>query len=273
MKITILFLTTTLIFSRYTVSALDVAKVKSELKRLLHDKDIPDHVAKFIAMLHESVDILRCVPTIREGNCYKSNVCQIPKLQVAHRPIRIVLVICKKPYKLIINFQDIDIPSWATLDLRPVVINLDDAVSGSIKVTSNTEMKLKVKHIHIGVAKAKFMINGIMRYDCTKPKDMLTRINENLPAQNKQFNLHYYRLHVRIEVKIKKIDWGKFKYHCKICEDLVNEYGVIGQGPQWCIAEAGKFSSCYQWCWGQHICQTNPEICHSCKFTCVKAIS
>merc|ERR550519_2851589 len=222
-------------------------------------------------MLHESVDILRCVPTIKEGNCYKSNVCQIPKLQVAHRSIRIVLVICKKPYKLIINFQDIDIPSWATLDLRPVVINLDNDISGSIKITSDTEMKLKVRHIHIGVAKARFMINGIMRYDCTKPTDMFTRINENVHAPNRQYNLHYYHLQVRIEIKVKKVDWGKFEFHCKICEDLVNKNGVIGYGPRGCSDETHKFRSCYEPCWGQYICQTNPEICAKmCKGDCLK---
>lgn len=232
-----------------SISALDVAKIKSQLERLLHDKDVPDEVAKVVAMLHDSIDVLRCTPMINQGNCYKSNPCELPKVKIDHQPIRIILTVCKKPYKMMIDWLPVKIPSWATVDLKPIVIDFNNGVSGSMSITSDTEMKLKVRHIHIGVAKARFMINAMLRYDCTKPtNDLVVRASENAKAPNGQYNLLYYSLKIRIELKKKKVGWLKFKYVCVKCEDLINKSGVIGYGPRSCLDEGRKYVGCAAQC-------------------------
>ena len=211
----------------------------------MRERNIPEGVADWVAVLDDSIGILQCLPTMRQGKCYKSRPCKLPKFRLDGRPIPLLVLICKNPWQIVINFLSLDIPWFAKLDMNSFVININNtAKKGLFTINSDTEIKLKLRYVNIGVAKGSLKIKGLIRYDCTKPRGTFRwkeRAIYNLKAPNFQYNKKFYKLRIRLEVKIRRFNWFKFDYVCKRCQNLVNRVRTFGNGPQFCIPEANKY--------------------------------
>jgi len=129
--------------------------------------------------------------------------------------------------------------------MQPFVINIiNNDKSGVFRVKSQTDIKAKVRYINFGVAKASLIIDGMIRYDCSKPAGVwnwMRRAQYNLEAPNNQYTTPFYKLKIRMEVKVKKFNWFKFNYECKKCEDLVNKSGTFGQSKASCSADMNRY--------------------------------
>jgi len=227
------------------VADIDINRIKSKLAGTFNG-NIPKGVLDWIAVLDDSVDILSCIPTIKQGSCYKSKACQLPKLKFDGKMLPFVLSICKEPWKIIIEFLPFDLPWYAKLNMKPFIINIDNnEKNGVFSIKSNTAIKARIRYINFGVAKAYLSTNGMIRYDCTKPRGLnnwLKRARYNLQAPNGQYTSMFYKLKIRMEIKVKKFNWFKFNYECKRCEDLVNKSGTFGLGPPSCANDMQKHS-------------------------------
>lgn len=224
---------------------MNINRVKYELSRILKEKNIPKGVADWIAVLDDSIGILHCLPTIRHGKCYKSRPCTLPAFRLDGRPIPLMILICRNPWQIVVNFLSLDIPWFARLDMNSFVIDINNtAENGLFTINSNTEINLKLKFVNIGVAKGALKVKGLIRYDCTKPKGAhrwKERAIYNLKAPNFQYNKKFYKLQIRLEIKIRRINWFRFDYVCKHCQNLVNAVKTFGDGPPVCIAETNRY--------------------------------
>merc|ERR1719204_566201 len=90
---------------------------------------------------------------------------------------------------------------------------------GIFTIHSDTTMTVRVKLINLGAVKATMLVDGFLRYDCTKPEgdhNWLKRAKYNLKAPNKQYRSIFYNLKIRMEIKKRK--WIFFGWKCKRCE-------------------------------------------------------
>lgn len=222
--------------------AINVKEIKAKLSRYLRTKSIPDRVAEVMAALEDSTDLLKCIPRIKSGNCYKSSKCRIPKIK---HDVSIILSICKRPWLIKIDFVDFKIPRFVKLKIQPLVIRFQHySRDAYFTIKSDTTAKLTAKYVNVNVAKARFIVDGAIRYDCTKPRgtgNWIKRSKYNINAPNRQYNAMFYRLKIRLELKKKNFRWLKFNYKCVRCEDLVNKKGIFGSGPKSCVAETNRY--------------------------------
>jgi len=228
-------------------SKFDAGGVQTAISRLrpIFGNDIPEGMPEVVAALDDVFLVLHnCIPNIKDGRCYKSRTCRSPKLQYGRRMISFIIKICKSPYQIRVEPRYFKLPywPWVTVNLRPVIVNfnLHDS-DGILTVKSNTNMDAKILSI-FRVATARLYIDGILRYDCTKPKhNWRQRVSYNLKAPNRQYTSNFYKLKVRIEVKTRRWKWFRFYWKCKVCKDLVNESGSFGKGPQSCSADMDRY--------------------------------
>merc|ERR1719427_1051292 len=196
-------------------------------------------------MLDDSIDILSCLPTIKDGRCYKSRTCRVPQVKFDGKMMPFTLKVCKDPYQIVIYFHYDDTRWYEEVDMKPFVINFNhDKDVGTVSVKSSTSFKKKIKWINYGTRVFTFIIDGEVRYDCTKPsgaENWETRGRLNLGAPNKAYTSLWYKFKIRIEIKKKRFNWFKFDYHCVRCEDVVNESGTIGFGHQSCAADVARY--------------------------------
>ena len=220
-------------------NAQTVQTAKSRLQLMFPGASIADGMPEWLAALDDSIDIQSCFPTIKDGRCYKSKTCRLPTMKFDGKMLPFVLKFCKNPYQIGIHFLRFDVPWWAKVDLEPFIITFQNQKSdGVYTIKSSTTIKARVKFFNISFLKASLYVDGILRYDCTKPKnDWRKRVGYNLKAPNRQYTSIFYKLKIRIEVKKRKWKWFRLYWKCKRCDDVVNESGSYGNGPPTCAAD------------------------------------
>jgi len=226
-------------------SSINVPAAKKDLQQMFAGSRVPDGMPDWLAVLDDSINILSCLPTIKEGNCYKSKPCRLPDLKFDGKMLPFILKICKDPYLIVLDFLPLDVPWWAKVSLHPFIITFNDNnKDGVFTIKSHTTVKAMVRYVNFGIYKASLFIDGILRYDCTKPtgaNSWMKRVNYNLKAPNNQYTSLFYKIKIRIELKKKRFNWFKFDYKCKRCEDLVNEYGTYGGGNPSCADDMERY--------------------------------
>lgn len=232
-------------FVATSVSAFDAEGAKTRLVKLFKSGNIPKGMPDWLAVLDDSTGIFNCFPSIKEGRCYKSRQCRLPKLKFDGKLLPFVLKLCKDPWQIIIDFLPLDLPWYAKVELRPFVINIiNNDRHGIFRIKSDTTIKAKVRYINLGVYKASLSINGVLRYDCTKPRGggnwmQRARYNKEAPAGANASG--FYKLKIRMEIKKKRFNWFKFNYTCKRCEDLVNKSGRLGSPNGSCQRDNNRY--------------------------------
>jgi len=224
-----------------------VQRAKSQILKMFPNGTIPGGMPEWVAVLDDSMHLLHnCLPTIKSGRCYHSRVCKVPELKLDGRMLPFRLKFCKKPYQIVIEFLRFKIPWWAKVDLKPVIINFShQSHDGVFTIHSRTTIKARVRLIRLRILKASFYVDGILRYDCTKPRhDWRKRVAYNLKAPNKQYTSIFYKLRMRIEIKRKSFSWFRFKWKCKKCKDIVNKSGSFGSGRPSCVADMQRAKFC-----------------------------
>jgi len=223
-------------------SSISISAAKSQLEEMFPESLIPEGMPEWLAMLDDSIDILSCLPTIKDGRCYKSRTCRLAQVKFDGKSVPFTLKVCKDPYQIIIYFHYDDTRWYEEVDMKPFVINFNhDKDVGTLSVKSSTSIKKKIKWIGYGTRVFTLIINGEVRYDCTKPsgaENWETRVKYNLKSPSKAYSSSlWYKFKIRIEIKKKRFNWFKFDYHCVRCEDVVNESGTIGIGHRSCAAD------------------------------------
>ena len=232
----------------------DFSSIKSQLSKVLNSNDIPDEITDVVAALESAVNILKCIPTLRQGNCYTSNkYCDV---KTKGFTLEIKLTICKSPWSLRIDFKvpkDLKskIPSWIRpftfIDVSPVILRLDHRKDDGItQIVHNARIAtagLKLWFIKIKWVKAYFNFELKVRWDCTRPKnDNVKRLGYNTAYNDgkpgNDMNKLYYKLKIGYQVKTKRFPC--FCYKCKKCETILHKQGHFAEGPNSC--KSGKQS-------------------------------
>jgi len=212
------------------VSSMNVQTIQStetKLEQMFRGHSIPDGMAEWLALLADSIDVLSCPPTIPDGRCYKSETCRLPKLKFDKRMLPFVLKICRDPWLIGIYFLPLDLPWWAKVDLKPIIVDFNKINNGISTIKSDTTIKAKV--LAFTTHKGSLKVNGVLRYDCTKPaRNRKKPVYNNLKAPSRKDVKLFYRLKIRIEVKKWKFKWFKSGFKCIRCEDLINISGNYG---------------------------------------------
>lgn len=228
-----------------TITPAMISRVKALLQRALAEKNLPSELTRWIAVLHENLHILNCLPTRRTSSrCYEApQYCTVPKLKLG-KPLKIKLAICKSPWKIIIHLQLPKLPWYVKARFGPIVIPINTYNSqGVTKINSVTTGKASILGV-FRVLKAQIKINAVIRWDCTKPvysQPLRVRYNSGYSdgRPGLDYNKLYYKFHVRFELKKKKFPC--FCYRCTRCEDLVKKQGHFGTGPASCIRDAQAY--------------------------------
>ncbi len=220
-----------------------LSRVKSSLQRALREQNLPNELTQWMAVLHENMHVLNCLPTTQiSSKCYESpRYCAAPKLKILGQPLMIKLAICKNPWKIIFHLQMPKLPWYARARFGPIVIPINHHNKlGVTLMNSVTTGKASILGV-FNVLKAELKINAVIRWDCTKPVNKKydwvraaynRGYNDGKPGLD--YNKHYYKFHVRFELKKKKFPC--FCYRCTRCEDLIKKQGHFGEGPRSCIA-------------------------------------
>merc|ERR1719427_1725022 len=111
-----------------------------------------------------------------------------------------------------------------------------------VTVNADKTLTVRVRLINLGAVQARFIVDGLMRYDCTKPigdQNWMKRVSYNLRAPNQQYDSCFYKLKMRIEIKTRR--WLFFGWKCKRCEDLINESGSCGESQPSCAEDMERY--------------------------------
>ena len=227
-----------------------MADVRQQLESLLETTSIPDEITNTIGALESALDLLRCLPLRRKGDCFKPTAyCEIDTNGLT---LQARLTICKNPWKVILDFKlpkdfkKKKLPGIARhfvyLDVDPIVFTFDHSkTDGVTKMVSNSRVAtagVKLLGIKlIRAAKAYFNFDLTVRWDCTRPvNNHLTRLrlnqdyNDGKPGND--MNKLYYKLKIGYEIKVKKFPC--FCYKCKKCETVLEKQGHFAEGPETC---------------------------------------
>ena len=80
-----------------------MADIRPQLQSLLETSSIPDEIANVIGACESAIDLLKCFPLRRTGNCYRpTEYCEIDTNGIT---LQDRLTICKNPWKLMIDFK------------------------------------------------------------------------------------------------------------------------------------------------------------------------
>ena len=223
----------------------EVARVQSKLRRQLGS--IPIKIREVLAIFDKHMNLISCLPTKREDKCYVSpNFCTHPSLKVGGKPLKIKFGICKSPWTIKIGFKLPRAPWYLKWGFGPIVLPIiSNSREGVIKMNSVAKGDVKALGF-FRVLKAELKINGILRWDCTKPtynQAMRVRYNTayNDGKPGVDYNKLYYKLHVRMEVKKKRFPCFCYRCYKDYCRDLVNTKGHFGTGPRSCIQDVSDY--------------------------------
>ena len=237
--------------------AVNMADIRPQLQSLLESSSIPDEIANTIGVLEAALDLLKCLPLRRTGDCFRpTSYCEIDTNGLT---LQARLTVCKNPWKLIINFKlpkdfKKKIPGIARpfvyVDVDPIVLTFDHSkTDGVTKLVSHSRIAkagIKILGTRLRAAKAYFNFDLTVRWDCTRPtNNRLARLqlnqayNDGKPGND--MNKLYYKLKIGYEIKVKKFPC--FCYKCKKCETVVNKQGHFAEGPQSC--KSGKANLFY----------------------------
>ena len=202
------------------ISSSDIQRAKEAIERATRERNLPDNVQKWIAVLQKHMYILNCLPTQKSASCYRSTrYCSIPSLKFDGKQLRAQFSLCKNPWKIIVNFELPKLPWYIGVKYDPIIIPIDHMKDeGITKIHSVSTAKASVLGI-VNVYKGLLIIDATVRWDCSKPTNYkFTRM--------KYYRLYgsrsYYKLKVRIEVKEKK-----FPYFCYRFENVIDKRGII----------------------------------------------
>lgn len=231
--------------------AVNIAAIRPQLESILGTSSIPDKIAKVVGALESALDILKCLPLQRIGNCYRpSDYCEINTNDIT---MQARLTICKYPWKLILDFKlpkdfKKKIPGlirpFVYIDVNPIVLTFDqNKTDGITKLVSNRRIAkagLSLFGIKVGAAKAYFNFDLIVRWDCTRPtNNNLKRLQYNQAYDDgkpgNDMNKLYYKLKIGYEIKVK--EFPCFCYKCKKCETIIDKEGHFAEGPESCKSD------------------------------------
>ena len=215
------------------------------LSRSIDWNGIGNKVFELFAILNKHQYLLTCLPGIKKGNCLvPSDFCRVQAMKVHGKPIKVKFSICKSPAKIILKYR-VALPILANglhyVDLKPITIPFDVRwEEGIATIDSSSTTKVSVLSIPFALGKVTLKVNGVFRWDCTKPASLFRRVKCNMNYDDGRagydYNKKYYKLRVRIEFKVKKPHDSV--YRCQKCEDLVNVKGHLGErGPEKCNKE------------------------------------
>ena len=233
-----------------SIGQAEINRVHDVTGRVMSWNRIPDDVLKWLAIFNKHMALLSCLPTVRNGNCYQSQkFYSVESIKVDGRPIKAQFTVCKSPLKIIFRYQIPSNPTWARLllgiDAEPIVILFDTRKDeGVTKIDSSATAKVRL--LGLGSSKLTLKINGLLRWDCTKPRNFLQRLRYNTEYEDRRsgdsFNKIYYKLRVCFEFKMNKL--SRFCSRDGKCEDLINVQGDLGEGSQRCNKEV---TNAMQW--------------------------
>jgi len=239
-----LFALFNLMLVRSSFSAQKVKSAKSKLQVMFGQHIIPDGMAEWVAVLDDSMHLFRkCLLTYTWGRCHQSKTCRVPELKFDGRMLPLILEVCEDPYQIIIRFLPFKIPWWAKVDMKPVIINFRHHESdGVFTIHSRTTITASVMYVRSRFYRGRFYIDGMLRYDCTKPRnhwnDRKKRVAYNMKAPNQQYTSIFYKLKMRIEIKqLKSYSMFRQEWKCERCRDIVNESGSFDSGRLSCAAD------------------------------------
>jgi len=228
------------------ISRREVARVQSRLRGLLGN--IPLHKLEVLAIFDKHLSLTRCLPTKRAGSCLESpDYCSHPSLRVRGMNLKVKFGICKNPLRIIIRLQ-LKSPWYFKVVFRPLVIAIHSTSrEGVIKMRGAAKGDVKVLGF-FGLMKGQLNINGILRYDCTKPTyNQALRVRYNTGYNDGRpgldYNKLYYKLHVRMEVKKKRFPCFCYRCYKDYCRDIVKTQGHFGTGPVSCIRDVRNYYS------------------------------
>lgn len=229
-----------------SISYRDQRRVSSRLQRILGP--IPDKVNKIIAMLDKHMHLLQCLPTKKvSSGCYESpNFCSHPSFKLPKKiSFKLKFGICTGPWKITIRVKLFSRSLWSLVvspSFGPMVIHIKtNNNEGVTKINSLASGKVRALGF-LNVLKGELKIDGIIRWDCTRPKynnlkrwRYNTGYNDGKPGLD--YNKLYYKLHVRMEVKKKRFPCFCYRCYKDYCKDLVKKQGHFGSGPRSCIRD------------------------------------
>lgn len=86
------------------VMSMNLAAAKTKIQHVLQGRTAPNGIFDWLALLSDSVDVLSCLPHIREDNCYKSRTCRFKGVKVEGQMLPFVLKVCPDSPLLSIDF-------------------------------------------------------------------------------------------------------------------------------------------------------------------------
>ena len=227
------------------ISRSEVARVKTKFQSRLGF--IPMKIGEILTIFDKHMQIIKCLPTKKVGNCYESpDFCTHRSLKIGGKALKVKFGICKSPWTLKIGFKLPKAPWYLKWGFGPIVIPIvTNSREGVTKINSVAKGDVKALGI-FRVLKGQLSINGILRWDCTKPtynQAMRVRYNTgyNDGKPGLDYNKLYYKLHVRMEVKKKRFPCFCYRCYKDYCRDIVNTKGHFASGPSSCIQDVRDY--------------------------------
>ena len=229
------------------ISPSEVQRVQARLRSRFGS--IPLKVREVLAIFNKHMHLISCLPTRREGRCYESlSFCTHPSLRLGSKPLKLKFAVCKSPWTIKIGVQLPKAPWYLKWGFGPIVIPItSNSREGVIKIRAVAKGDVKALGI-FRLMKAELKINGILRWDCTRPTyNQALRVRYNTGYNDGKpgldYNKLYYKLHVRMEVKKKRFPCFCYRCYKNYCRDLVNKKGHFGVGPRSCIQDVNNYYS------------------------------
>jgi len=229
------------------ISRSEVERVQSKLRGQLGN--IPLKIREILAIFDKHMYLTRCLPTKRAGSCHESpSFCSLPFLKVGGKNLKVKFGICKNPWRIKIGFQLPRSPWYLKWGFGPLVIAIHSTSrEGVIKMRGSAKGDVKALGF-LRLIKGQLNINGILRYDRTKPTyNQALRVRYNTGYNDGRpgldYNKLYYKLHVRMEVKKKRFPCFCYRCYKDYCRDIVKTQGHFGAGPVSCIRDVGDYYS------------------------------
>ena len=227
------------------ISSRAVARVQSKLRSQLGN--IPLKIREILAIFDKHMYLTRCLPTKRAGRCYESpRFCSLPFLKIGGKNLKVKFGICKNPWQIKIGFQLPKSPWYLKWGFGPLVVTIRSSPGeGVIKIKADAKGDVKALGF-LRVAKGQLKINGILRWDCTKPTyNQALRVRYNTAYNDGRpgldYNKLYYKLHIRMEVKKKKFPCFCYRCYKDYCRDIIKTQGHFGVGPVSCIRDVADY--------------------------------
>lgn len=135
-------------------------------------------------------------------------------------------------------------PMWAItlydVEFDPIEITFgSDTGQGFSFLQYKSGSTTSLNGVRVGNVQGTLRLHLFMRYDCTKPQNLLRRLSYNMIYNDGQpgedYNKHYYKILFRVDIKTKS--HTDFAFSCKSCKNLAMGEGHVSEGPQRCLNE------------------------------------